>query len=97
MKKEDIQELLLAVIKDYYETQTINIEVTKDTPLFGGNSELDSIGLVNVIIDTESRFLDNDIEISLTSESAMSRSKSPFRTIETLAEFIFEQVGDNNE
>jgi hypothetical protein len=55
------------------------------------------MGLVNVIIDIESRFLDEDIEVSLTSESAMSRRNSPFRTVETLADFIMEQIGDDNE
>ena len=55
------------------------------------------MGLVNVIIDIESRFLDEGYEISLTSEKAMSRRNSPFRTISTLAEFIEEQVTANEE
>lgn len=98
MNKEKILETLLEVVNDYLETKEtkeikeIKVGVTGDTALFGKDSLLDSMGLVNVIIDIESRFLDENIEISLTSESAMSVRNSPFRTIGTLADFIWEQL-----
>jgi len=97
MKKENIEKLIIDVLNDYFDTQEMNEMATKDSALFGKDSVLDSMGLVNIIIDIESRFLDKDIEISLTSEAAMSRRRSPFRTVETLADFIMEQIGDNNE
>ena len=97
MNKTEIKNILVYTIQDYFETQEMEEKVNEETVLFGKDSALDSMGLVNVIIDIESRFLDEDIEISLTSESAMSRRRSPFRTVETLAEFILEQLGDNDE
>lgn len=97
MNKEKIIATIIEVLNDYFETQEIDEKATKETALFGKDSILDSMGLVNVIIDIESRFLDEDIEISLTSESAMSRRNSPFRTVETLADFILEQVEAENE
>ena len=42
------------------------------------------MGLVNIVVDIETAFLDEDIEISLTSETAMSGRISPFRTIQSL-------------
>lgn len=96
MDKEQIEKLLYEVLNDYFETQEINEKATKTTILFGNGAILDSMGLVNVIIDIESRFLDDDKEISLTSEQAMSRRNSPFRTIETLADYIFEQIGNSD-
>ena len=97
MKKEKTLNMIIAVLNDYFETQEMNEKATKNTALFGKDAVLDSMGLVNVIIDIESRFLDEDVEISLTSESAMSRRNSPFRTVDTLADFIMEQLGENDE
>ena len=96
MKKYEVINTVVKVLNDYFETQEIGEKATKNTTLFGKYSVLDSMGLVNVIIDIESRFLDEDIDISLTSEKAMSRRNSPFRTVESLADFIVEQIGDNN-
>lgn len=97
MNKEKINNVLVNTIQEYFDSQDFNEKANKNTVLFGKKSVLDSMGLVNVIIDIESRFLDEDIEISLTSESAMSRRNSPFRTVDTLADFIMEQLGDNDE
>ena len=97
MKRKEIKRRIIGTITDYFETQDIDKNVNENTVLFGENSALDSMGLVNVIVDIEANFLDENHEISLTSEKAMSRRNSPFRTIETLAEFINEQINGNNE
>lgn len=92
MERNNILEILFRIINEYFESQDIKENASEETVLFGEDSFLDSMGLVTLIIDIESRFLDEDIEISLTSEKAMSRRQSPFRTISTLAEFIEEQI-----
>ena len=97
MEIKKIKKILIEATIDYFESQDIDIKANEDTVLFGNESVLDSIGLVNIIIDIESRFLDEDIKISLTSDKAMSRRNSPFRTISTLAEFIKEQIEENDE
>jgi hypothetical protein len=51
------------------------------------------MGLVNVIVDIETAFLDEDIDVSLTSEAAMSSRISPFRSIGSLCNFIARQLG----
>ena len=61
--------------------------------LIGSARILDSMGLVNIVVDIETAFLDEDIEISLTSETAMSGRISPFRTIGSLCNFIARQLG----
>lgn len=63
--------------------------ITKDTKLYGGNSALDSLGLVNLITDLEEMISDEfDIDIVLADEKAMSQRTSPFRTVETLTDYI---------
>jgi D-alanine--poly(phosphoribitol) ligase subunit 2 len=90
-------DIVIQCVEEYFESQDISEKVDRNTTLFGNNSSLDSIGLVSVVVDIESRFSDEDFDISLTSENAMSRRNSPFRTISTLAEFIKEQIEGNDE
>ena len=97
MKKSEIKKILIKTTNEYFESQDLNEKANENTVLFGSESVLDSMGLVNVIIDIESRFLDKGYEISLTSEKAMSRKQSPFRTISTLAEFIEEQIAEKEK
>ena len=52
---------------------------------------------MNVIVDIETAFLDENIEISLTSEAAMSARISPFRTISALCNFIANQLEDEED
>lgn len=97
MQKDKIIKILVNTIDEYFETQDLDEKANSDTTLFGQKAILDSMGLVNVIVDIESKFLDVDKEISLTSEKAMSRRNSPFKTVDTLANFIYEQLGEENE
>lgn len=62
-----------------------------DAALFGGDSALDSVGLVNVVMAAEQYIGDETGEdIVLASESAMSRKRSPYRSLQALAEFAVE-------
>lgn len=93
MTAENIKNIVINSIKEYCENNEIQVkELTKDTPLIGRDSILDSMGLVNVIVDIETAFLDEDVEISLTSEAAMSSRISPFRSIGSLCSFIERQI-----
>lgn len=68
-------------------------EVTEEMILFGADSTIDSLSLVSLIVDIESLFFDEyNLEISLTDDNAMMRKISPFSTISTLTDYIFEVV-----
>lgn len=59
--------------------------------IFGAGGVLDSLGLVNFLADLEYRISDEfGQEIVLASEQAMSRSRSPFRNVASLTEYIEE-------
>ena len=61
------------------------------TLLFGTGAVLDSINLVNFILAVEERIeLLSGQQIRLVTENALSRSKSPFRTLATIAAYIDE-------
>ena len=93
MDAKKIEEIVNQVIYDYCKSNNIEAKINKDTPLVGSNRIMTSLGLVNVIVDIETVFLDEGVEISLTSESAMSGRISPFRSVGSLCYFIGRQLG----
>lgn len=67
--------------------------VNLDTPLIGDNRVLDSLGLVELCLRLEDRATDLGFEFDWTSEDAMSRSRSMFRSVRALEEeFIRQQA-----
>lgn len=97
MDKQKINEIVIGILSDYCKENEIDAVITKDTPLIGSNKIMDSMGLVNNIVDIETAFLDEDVEISLTSEAAMSGRISPFRSVGSLCNFIARQLGIEEE
>jgi acyl carrier protein len=99
MDKNQINEIVFNVINEFLSSNDIQVEgeINKDTALIGSARILDSMGLVNVIVDIETAFLDEDVEISLTSEAAMSGRISPFRSVGSLCNFIARQLGIEEE
>ena len=64
-------------------------ELTAGTVLFGPGGELDSLGLVNLIVLLEEKISDEfGVEIVLTDQRAMSQQHSPFRTVQALADYV---------
>lgn len=62
-----------------------------DAVLYGEGSDLDSLGLVNVVMSAEQHIGDETGEdIMLASEAAMSRKRSPYRSLRALAEYAVE-------
>lgn len=70
------------------------LERSPESRLFGGGA-LDSLGLVRFIVLVEERIQDRtQLELTLVSDKAMSRSSSPFRTLQTLADYIGEYLAE---
>jgi acyl carrier protein len=66
-----------------------SIVVTEDLPLIGGGSVLDSMKLVELCLALEDKAADLGFEFDWTSDAAMSKSRSMFRTAGALvAEFL---------
>jgi D-alanine--poly(phosphoribitol) ligase subunit 2 len=69
---------------------------SSDVALLGKDARLDSLGLVNLIVLVEEKVLQRfDVAVTLVDERAMSQSKSPFRTLGSLADFVQEQLNDH--
>jgi acyl carrier protein len=63
--------------------------VTEDTVLVGTEAVLDSIGVVQLIVEVEQRVEQNHgISVTLANDKAMSARNSPFRTVGVLADHV---------
>jgi acyl carrier protein len=69
-----------------------------ETVLLGENAVLDSLNFVSFIAAVEER-IENTTgkRVSLANERAMSRQRSPFRTMGSLASYIEELLADRSE
>lgn len=67
----------------------IQLQKSKETILFGENGQLDSLALVNLIVIIEQNIEDElNVSITIADEKAMSQKHSPFKTVETLMNYI---------
>ena len=88
----DIEKIIIEVLAEYLRTQEIDHQIESETMIFGENGILDSMGIVNLIVDLEAYFSDKGVDLDLTSEKALSLRNSPFRSVATIAEFIKSQL-----
>ena len=74
------------------------LEKSPDTVLLGESGKLESIDLVNILVATEENIEETfDTPISITDERAVSEKNSPFKTIDTLCDFISNLLKENSD
>ena len=88
---DDVVTELRAVVKD----ESVILE--DDTALIGDERLLDSLALVELCLRLEDRAVSMGFEFDWTSESAMSRSQSMFRTVGALQEEFSRQQAEQQE
>jgi acyl carrier protein len=88
-QRQEIVQVIYDAIDDMNDELDVRIPKAEDTVLFGEGSALDSIGLVRLILAIEEGVEDDlNVSITLADEKAMSRERSPFRTVSSLAEYV---------
>ena len=86
---------MISILKEALEDQGSPIEgVTEQSPLIGPDALTTSLAFVSIIADIEMTLADEAIEVTLVSEEALSRSQSPFRTLDSLSDYVLELVPD---
>lgn len=88
---EKIVEALYTVIDDTNRQNPADRPLKKslETVLYGSQSELDSLGLINFVVATEQRVEQVfGKSIVLADDRALSQAVSPFSTVGTLAQYI---------
>ncbi len=90
MTNSDIHKIIFDAIEmaNNAREEDKQIPVSEETELYGTSGHLDSMGLVAFLVDIEESFQDNEINITLSDERAMSQSNSPFRNVQSLTDYI---------
>jgi acyl carrier protein len=71
-----------------------SVTISKKTPLIGDDRALDSMKFLELCLSLEDIATDLGFEFDWTSETAMSKSRSMFRTAGTLADEFLAQMAD---
>ncbi|MBI2478225.1 MAG: hypothetical protein HYV60_06165 [Planctomycetia bacterium] len=88
---EQVREVVWEAIDEANEDLDPGEQIDRDGILYGRGGVLDSLGLVNLLLAIEERLSDRfGIRVTLASDKAMSRERSPFRTTKALASFVEE-------
>ncbi len=96
--KNKLEALILLAVRDLGEDLGMPglRQPNAETVLFGPGGELDSLGLVHLIAELEERVSETfDQDVIIADERAMSRSRSPFRSVGSLRDYLWELM--NNE
>lgn len=90
---ESVKNEVFSQISQLLENKSLT--VTDDMPLIGGESVLDSMKLVELCLALEDKAAEIGFEFDWTSDAAMSRSRSMFRTAGSLAAEFINQMEAN--
>jgi acyl carrier protein len=93
--REEILKLVLSTLETYCIENDISVNLSQgeELKLFGGESLLDSLGLVSLIVSIEEAIEDKfNTSIILADEKAMSRRTSPFSRVSYLVDYILELI-----
>jgi D-alanine--poly(phosphoribitol) ligase subunit 2 len=92
-QKQKITNLVFSVIDEINKELSKDDQIIKslDSVIYGSNGQLDSLGLVNFVVAVEQKIEDVfEKSINLTDDKAMSEKNSPFQTIETFVNYIYD-------
>ena len=89
--KEKIENIVInAVIEIGKDKENSNlVSANKSTRLYGRDGNLDSLSLIRLAISIEENLSDElDLEVSIVDDKAMSQTRSPFRDVQSLIDYI---------
>lgn len=92
-----LEDIIYPAVDEFCDDPVIGITIPKraDAPLFGGDGPLDSLALVALVVAIEERVEDEcGLIISVVSDAAMSKARSPFRTLGSLADHVGQLMAD---
>ena len=92
MTLDDTIHFIRKTVNQSLNKNNVKVTIKPNTSLIGGESGLDSMKLVELCIALQDKASEIGFEFDWTSENAMSKSRSMFRSVQSLAtEFIKQQ------
>lgn len=96
MTRDDVVQLVFEALREINRDRPEDhqLPLRENTPLLGAGSRLDSLGLVQLIVEVEHQLATaRGVTLSLTSDKAMSQRHSPFLTIRSLVDYVLQETG----
>ena len=96
--KDELAKMIIEIAGELREEEEIEIadELQADTPLFGADGLLDSMGLVSLVIAVEQAIEEQfERRVSLADEKALSQANSPYRTVNSLADYAANELSQS--
>ena len=93
--KEFILKLIYSIIDEHnlLNPEDLKLEKSLKTSLFGNESNLDSLGLVNFLVEVENTIKINiDQDICVINEELFLDENGPYDNVETLLDYILKQI-----
>jgi acyl carrier protein len=95
MERREVIDIICQVVR---EVPGAPENVDENTRLFGSEGFLDSLKLVNVVLDTEQQINDSyNLAISLADDRSVSQKRSPFRSVASLADYILTVAAEQTQ
>ena len=97
-KTKKIYNVIFEVIEEINSQLSDELQLKKSekTVLFGRDGNLDSLGLVNLLVAIEQNIeVVFDVNITIADERAMSQKHNPFGTVGSLADYIMVLLDEN--
>jgi acyl carrier protein len=91
----DVTALILQTAREIGVSQEMELpaDFNARTPLFGEGGALDSMALVSLVIAVEQAIEEKyGVVVELANDKALSQRNSPYRTVETLANFATQEL-----
>jgi acyl carrier protein len=89
--RSDAYEIVVESLKEVFLQSGLESTATivEETVLVGADAVLDSLGVVQLIVEVEQRVEQrHSISVTLANDKAMSQRNSPFRTVGVLADHV---------
>ena len=99
-QNEKVKQLIFDALDDINAQLSEDQQLEKSTTsaLYGEKGKLDSLGLVNFIVAVEQKLHDEfGFPLTLATERAMSQQHSPFRTVQSLINYIIELLEEKGD
>lgn len=93
--KDDMIDIVIELTKEILEAEGTGYdEIDEGTKLYGEGGIFDSMQIVSLVVAIEQEIEDRyGRSVALADEKALSRTSSPYRNVETLAEYAAETAG----
>ena len=90
MNNLNLEEMILNMLKESFDAENeFEVVLNSGSVLLGENAVIDSLSLVNLIVDLEEEISDQTgVLISLTDDEAVFAEPSPYGSVRNLANYI---------